>query len=159
MFLISLYSASQVCRTIYHNSMHHSKLLSLPAPKLTSNWCTMRLRFELQAELQNTSIKSEADHQQARQELEGSLSQEIDSHVCPICYDLTVAPRNAPILIFPCGRFLHHPDKYLLSAAFLLESHLLPFSVMNERLCRAHILQWVHHVSHSASQKAVVSLL
>lgn len=64
---------------------------------------TVRLRSELQAELQRTSIRSETDHQQARQQIEGSLSQEIESHTCPICYELMVAPQNAPILLFPCG--------------------------------------------------------
>ncbi|KAL3142968.1 hypothetical protein ABBQ38_003251 [Trebouxia sp. C0009 RCD-2024] len=64
---------------------------------------TVRLRSELQAELQKSSVKSEAYHQQARQQIEGSLVQEIESHTCPICYELMVAPQNAPILLFPCG--------------------------------------------------------
>ena len=87
--------------------------------------CTVRLRSELQAELQKSSIKSETDHQQARQQLEGSLSQEIESHTCPICYELMVAPRNAPILLFPCGMFSCHLDEHLMNNAFLSVRHLL----------------------------------
>lgn len=76
------------------------------------SYFTVRLRSELQAELQKSSIKSEADHhQQARQQLAGSLVQEIESHTCPICYDLMVAPQNAPILLFPCGRLTPYAEK------------------------------------------------
>lgn len=64
---------------------------------------TVRLRSELQAELQKSSVRTEATHQHARQQIEGSLSQEIESHTCPICYELMVPPKNAPILLFPCG--------------------------------------------------------
>ncbi|KAL0037877.1 hypothetical protein WJX79_003358 [Trebouxia sp. C0005] len=64
---------------------------------------TVRLRSELQAELQKSSVKTESNHRRARQQIEGSLFQEIESHTCPICYELMVAPQNAPILLFPCG--------------------------------------------------------
>ncbi|DBB16620.1 hypothetical protein WJX82_000692 [Trebouxia sp. C0006] len=64
---------------------------------------TVRIRSELQAELQKSSVKTESKHQRARQQIEGSLSQEIESHTCPICYELMVPPQNAPILLFPCG--------------------------------------------------------
>ena len=85
----------------------------------------MRLRSELQAEFHKTSTRSEADHYQAKQQIEGSLSQEIESHTCPICYELMVAPRNAPILLFPCGMFSHHLDEHLVTVHFLLMRHLL----------------------------------
>ena len=58
---------------------------------------------ELQAELQKSSVKAETQHQHARRQIEGNLFQEIESHTCPICYELMVPPKNAPILLFPCG--------------------------------------------------------
>ena len=70
---------------------------------MTSSNDAVRLRSELQAELQKTDIKTETGHQRARQQIEGSLVQEMESHTCPVCYELMVPPRNAPILLFPCG--------------------------------------------------------
>lgn len=38
-----------------------------------------------------------------QQALETFLIKEIESHTCPICYELMVAPDHAPMLLFPCG--------------------------------------------------------
>eukprot|EP00959_Pyramimonas_sp_CCMP1952_P279804 5850069-Pyramimonas_sp.AAC.5 len=35
--------------------------------------------------------------------LEGFLAHEIESHTCPICYELMIAPTYAPMILFPCG--------------------------------------------------------
>ena len=36
--------------------------------------------------------------------LEGFLANEIESHTCPICLELMVAPLHSPNILFPCGR-------------------------------------------------------
>ena len=35
--------------------------------------------------------------------LEQLLAREIESHTCPICYELMVPPEHSPYLLFPCG--------------------------------------------------------
>lgn len=35
--------------------------------------------------------------------LEGHLVKELESHTCPICYELMVPPGHGPVLLFPCG--------------------------------------------------------
>ena len=37
------------------------------------------------------------------QRLEGFLATEIESHTCPICYELMRAPTHSPMILFPCG--------------------------------------------------------
>lgn len=41
--------------------------------------------------------------QAGAQAMEAFLAQEIESHTCPICYELMLAPKRAPCLLFPCG--------------------------------------------------------
>ena len=35
--------------------------------------------------------------------MEGHLVKELESHTCPICYELMVPPQHGPVLLFPCG--------------------------------------------------------
>jgi RING-type zinc-finger len=35
--------------------------------------------------------------------MERFLAQEIESHACPVCFELMLAPVHAPMLLFPCG--------------------------------------------------------
>ncbi len=35
--------------------------------------------------------------------MEARLAKEIESHTCPICYELMVPPAHSPTLLFPCG--------------------------------------------------------
>ena len=35
--------------------------------------------------------------------MEAFLAKEIESHTCPVCYELMLAPTHAPCLLFPCG--------------------------------------------------------
>ena len=35
--------------------------------------------------------------------LEARLAKEIESHTCPICYELMIPPAHSPTLLFPCG--------------------------------------------------------
>lgn len=103
---------------------------------------TVRLRSELQAELQKSSVKTELNHQRARQQIEGSLSQEIESHTCPICYELMVPPQNAPILLFPCG--MH-------SCA----STSLKKIIFTARLCSLSLDTLLHHTTYAACLEVV----
>eukprot|EP01025_Chloroclados_australasicus_P019051 TRINITY_DN2022_c0_g2_i1.p2 TRINITY_DN2022_c0_g2~~TRINITY_DN2022_c0_g2_i1.p2 ORF type:complete len:312 (-),score=46.39 TRINITY_DN2022_c0_g2_i1:742-1677(-) len=48
-------------------------------------------------------ILEEMKNDTAGQKYERFLAAEIESHTCPICYELMVAPKNAPILLYPCG--------------------------------------------------------
>ena len=96
----------------------HNRCLKSTPKSFYTIWCLTqneqcsvdRLRCELQAELDRSSAKTAVNHQQVQQQIEGSLTQEIESHTCPICYELMVAPQHAPILLFPCGAPLgnHH---------------------------------------------------
>lgn len=163
-----------------HPMYQHSSDLRFPP--------TVRLRSELQAELQKSSVKTESNHRRARQQIEGSLFQEIESHTCPICYELMVAPQNAPILLFPCGmhscastslgQFRVTAKLCSLSPATLLQHHTNVLPVLKschlERLfyvamlcccvicgneCRSYLLQRLYSVPHSAAQEEIVSLL
>jgi len=50
------------------------------------------------------------------QRLEGFLATEIESHTCPICYELMRAPTHSPMILFPCGHSF---------CALCLQTHLV----------------------------------
>jgi len=64
---------------------------------------TDRLRNELRTELQNETSRASAAQAAENGRLEGYLASEIESHTCPICYELMVSPSRQPTLLFPCG--------------------------------------------------------
>lgn len=35
--------------------------------------------------------------------MDGHLAREIESHTCPVCYELMAPPDHAPLTLFPCG--------------------------------------------------------
>lgn len=61
---------------------------------------TLKLSEKLQSELSQSKEKKlkKNDYQ-----MEKTISKEIETNTCPICYDLMVPPKNSPILLFPCG--------------------------------------------------------
>ncbi len=61
---------------------------------------TLKLSEKMQKELkQNKEPKLRKEDLQ----MEKTISKEIETNTCPICYELMVPPKNSPILLFPCG--------------------------------------------------------
>ena len=87
-----------------------------PGPEAILDRITERLASQLRTELR-TEVEAAAaagqQHAKANSaSMEAFLASEIESHTCPICYELMLAPERPPILLFPCGHFI---------AAFSLE--------------------------------------
>lgn len=60
---------------------------------------TLKLSEKLQNELsQQKNNKAAVDFQ-----MEKTISKEIETNTCPVCYELMVPPKHSPILLFPCG--------------------------------------------------------
>jgi len=81
--------------------------------KLTEK-ITDRIRNEVRGELtlmmkpHQTNITSKSADDKNIMEtlnthLEKYLSSELDTHTCPICYELMMPPSKTPVLLFPCG--------------------------------------------------------
>lgn len=64
---------------------------------------TDKLRDELKVELEREVRASAVARAKEDALLEGHLARELESHTCPICYELMVPPDHAPFLLFPCG--------------------------------------------------------
>jgi len=64
---------------------------------------TLKLSEKLQNELLQNQKFTENKINIRNNPLEKTISKEIETNTCPICYDLMVPPRNSPILLFPCG--------------------------------------------------------
>ena len=64
---------------------------------------TERLREEFKLEAQREGGESQLSQGGGGARLEARLAKEIESHTCPICYELMVPPAHSPTLLFPCG--------------------------------------------------------
>ena len=65
---------------------------------------TERLREEFKLEAQREGTESQpSGGGGGGARLEARLAKEIESHTCPICYELMVPPAHSPTLLFPCG--------------------------------------------------------
>eukprot|EP00854_Cymbomonas_tetramitiformis_P020335 gene20335-24353_t len=70
--------------------------------KLTEK-ITERLREELRGELKRETADAFKVVEKQGKRFEGFLASEIESHTCPICYELMLAPVYSPTMLFPCG--------------------------------------------------------
>jgi hypothetical protein len=89
--------SSKVMSTRYNSSTRKGQraardMYVLPADKMKD-----RLT-EVTREMQAESASS-----RGRLQMETFLAKEIESHTCPICYELMLAPSKTPTLLFPCG--------------------------------------------------------
>jgi len=64
------------------------------------------MRSELHQEMEREQRARMALPEEEHAKLEGFLAREIESHACPICYELMLPPEHAPMLLFPCGHTL-----------------------------------------------------
>ena len=67
-----------------------------------------RLRTEIKEEMEKENGKNGGwgvgrDRAESGAELDSKLAREIETHTCPICFELMVAPAHSPTLLFPCG--------------------------------------------------------
>lgn len=62
---------------------------------------TMKITQRFKEEMNIKSIKPQQTQQQIK--LEQTISKEVESNTCPICFELMVPPNYSPILLFPCG--------------------------------------------------------
>ena len=62
-----------------------------------------RLRTELRTEVEAAAAAGQEHAKANSASMEAFLASEIESHTCPICYELMLAPERPPILLFPCG--------------------------------------------------------
>lgn len=57
--------------------------------------------------------------------MDGHLARELETHTCPICYDLMVPPEHAPFLLFPLSDAARDiVDDGCLSLAFLFPGYI-----------------------------------
>ena len=75
----------------FFNDSPHSNLLTQ---------ITLKLSEKMQKELKQTK---EPKIRKEDLQMEKTISKEIETNTCPICYELMVPPKNSPILLFPCG--------------------------------------------------------
>lgn len=61
------------------------------------------ITFSVAPQSETATAVNAIDKLQQQQQLETFLVKEIESHTCPICYELMVAPDHSPMLLFPCG--------------------------------------------------------
>ena len=64
---------------------------------------TNRLRLEIREQLQKEAQEMMHANSDVQAKVEACLSEEIEKHCCPICYELMVPPKHTPMLSFPCG--------------------------------------------------------
>lgn len=62
-----------------------------------------RLRQEIEQELRQEGATRTCSQQDAEAGVERLLAGEIRSQTCAICMELLLAPKRAPIMLFPCG--------------------------------------------------------
>jgi len=91
---------------------------------------TERLRDELRTELQRETADACKVAERQGKKLEGFLANEIESHTCPICYELMIAPTYSPMILFPCGHTF---------CAECLQSHMVSHHRSKCPLCRQQI--------------------
>lgn len=60
---------------------------------------TLKISEKLQKEL---SLQKNPE-KNVNMKIEKTISKEIETNTCPVCYELMVPPKNSPILLFPCG--------------------------------------------------------
>ena len=63
---------------------------------------TLKLSEKIQSEFSQYQSKDKKLRNHDIQ-MEKTISKEIETNTCPICYELMVPPKNSPILLFPCG--------------------------------------------------------
>eukprot|EP01023_Acetabularia_acetabulum_P007826 TRINITY_DN1341_c0_g1_i1.p1 TRINITY_DN1341_c0_g1~~TRINITY_DN1341_c0_g1_i1.p1 ORF type:complete len:311 (-),score=38.96 TRINITY_DN1341_c0_g1_i1:153-1085(-) len=85
--------AAQSARLETQNDYNNSKSTEQIIDRVTSH-----LMVKIKEE-----IKEEMKQDTGGQKYERFLAAEIESHTCPICYELMLAPINAPVLLHPCG--------------------------------------------------------
>eukprot|EP01026_Neomeris_dumetosa_P029001 TRINITY_DN2350_c0_g1_i14.p1 TRINITY_DN2350_c0_g1~~TRINITY_DN2350_c0_g1_i14.p1 ORF type:complete len:309 (-),score=51.47 TRINITY_DN2350_c0_g1_i14:40-966(-) len=87
--------AAQFARkeTQFIGSQNEAKSTEEMIDKVTSH-LIVKIKYEVMEEMKRDNNG---------QKFEGFLAAEIESHTCPICYELMVAPVHAPILFYPCG--------------------------------------------------------
>lgn len=64
---------------------------------------TNRLRAEIKQELKHEKVVDGIVQQRSGADLGKHLARELESHNCPICYEMMLPPRRQPLLLFPCG--------------------------------------------------------
>lgn len=90
-----------------------------------------RLRSELKEEMQKESQTLQRKLVQEGQAMDTYLSQELESqNTCPVCYELMVPPRHAPLILFPCGHTF---------CAKCLSTHMETHNKHNCPVCRKKI--------------------
>eukprot|EP00744_Colponema_vietnamica_P018786 GILI01026528.1.p1 GENE.GILI01026528.1~~GILI01026528.1.p1 ORF type:complete len:416 (+),score=60.60 GILI01026528.1:46-1293(+) len=62
-----------------------------------------RLKNELKEELMRENQLIDQSIDQVSKQMQQMLTSELQSHSCPICFEIMRPPEQAPILLFPCG--------------------------------------------------------
>ena len=90
-----------------------------------------RLRSELKVEMQKESQTLQRKLVQEGQAMDTYLSEELETqNTCPVCYELMVPPRHAPLILFPCGHTF---------CAKCLDTHMQTHNKQNCPICRKKI--------------------
>lgn len=90
-----------------------------------------RLRSELKEEMQKESLTLQQKLVEEGQAMDTYLSQELETqNTCPVCYELMVPPRHAPVILFPCGHTF---------CAKCLDTHMQTHGKQNCPVCRKKI--------------------
>ncbi|KAK3259773.1 hypothetical protein CYMTET_31244 [Cymbomonas tetramitiformis] len=144
--------------------------------KLTEK-ITERLREELRGELKRETADAFKVVEKQGKRFEGFLASEIESHTCPICYELMLAPVYSPTMLFPCGHTFcasclkahtetHHKGKCPLCRQKIaskavnhsLQEIIQNFANQRERLQDGGKVQGARNVSSTATSSAAISV-
>lgn len=80
--------------------------LDIPTEQVISSLAdrlTEKLRTQLRSEIAMEIEKERYEKQRIDARMERDLASEIESHSCPICFELMAPPVHSPMLLFPCG--------------------------------------------------------
>ena len=78
---------------------------------------TDKLKFEIREELKREGDAQKNVERRRCAQLEGFLAKELETHTCPICYEMMSGEMRSPQLLFPCGHTFcekclkHHLDR------------------------------------------------
>ena len=64
---------------------------------------TSKLKVEIREELRRDESARMMTELRQKAQMDGFLAKELETHTCPICYEMMASPEHTPQLLFPCG--------------------------------------------------------
>ena len=64
---------------------------------------TDKLKVEIREELKRDESARMMMELRQKSQIDGFLAKELETHTCPICYEMMSSPKHTPQLLFPCG--------------------------------------------------------